>query len=140
MSQPGTQVLLPPERFSSSHSTDQPGHLRWLFAPIEGRMFLPLAGLWILGLDWLLFPPEAATVGLATPVASLLGFVLGSTGVYRMQRQLALDSKREAIGKALLAGFIVGLPFSLAGTVVGAWIVASSGLLHLRDRLFGRRK
>jgi hypothetical protein len=130
------QEIIYPDRSGTTDSTEQPGLLRWLIEPLEERMFLPLAGAWILGLDWLLFPPEAASAGLATPVASLLGFVLASVGVYRMQRRFALDDKPRATLKAVVAGLIVGIPFSLAGTVVGAWILASSGLIHLRDRFF----
>lgn len=130
------QVLLPPEHVAAAEATAQPGLLQWLIEPLQDRMYLPLAGLWILGLDWLLFPPEAATVGLATPFTSLLGFILGSMGVYQMQRRFAFDNKRDATLKAIVAGFIVGLPVSLAGTVVGGWILATSGLIHLRDRLF----
>jgi len=130
------QELIYPDRTGAANSTEQPGLLRWLIQPLEERMFLPLAGLWILGLDWLLFPPEAATAALATPVASLVGFTLASLGVYRMQRRFALDDKPRATLKALVAGLVVGIPFSLAGTVVGGWILASSGLIQLRNWLF----
>ena len=132
------QELLYPEHSGSAHSTEQPSMLHWLIEPIQDRMFLPLAGLWILGLDWVLFPPEAATLSLATPFTSLLGFILGTMGVYQMQRRYGGDDKPRATLKALVAGMIVGLPFSMAGTVVGAWILATSGLIHLRDRLFRR--
>jgi hypothetical protein len=135
MTKPATQELLPPERASTTHSTDRPNPFRWLIEPLQDRMLLPLAGLWILGLDWLLFPPEGATLTLATPVASALGFIVGAAGVYQMQRRFARDSRPHAALKALVAGIIVGLPFPLAGTVVGGWILATSGLIHLRDRL-----
>jgi hypothetical protein len=136
MDKPATQELLinPPTR--SANATGGLNPLAWLIQPVRDRMLLPLAGLWILGLDWLLFPPESATLALATPVASLLGFLVGSVGVYQMQRRYALDDKPRATLKALLAGIIVGLPFPLAGSVVGGWILASSGLIHLRDRFF----
>jgi hypothetical protein len=132
------QELLYPNEANSTSSANQSGILSWLIEPIQDRMFLPLAGLWILGLDWLLFPPEAATLGMSTPLTSLLGFILGTMGVYQMQRRFAQDDKPRATLKALVAGVIVGLPFSMAGTVVGAWILATSGLIHLRDRLFRR--
>lgn len=137
MTKTAVQELLPPARFSA-HPTDQPGFLRWLIEPVQDRMFLPLAGLWILGLDWLLFPPEAATLTLATPFASFVGFVLGTLGVYQMQRRFGRDDKPHATLKALLAGLVIGLPFSMAGTVVGAWILGMSGLIHLRDRMLRR--
>jgi hypothetical protein len=131
-----TQELLYPDHTGTNNSADQPGLLHWLIEPLKERMFLPLAGLWILGLDWLLFPPEGATLMLATPLTSLLGFILGSAGVFQMQRRFAQDDKPHALLKALVAGIVVGAPWPLAGTVVGAWILATSGLIHLRDRLF----
>lgn len=132
------QELLYPNESNPTSSSNSSGILSWLVRPIQDRMFLPLAGLWILGLDWMLFPPEATTLGMSTPLTSLLGFVLGTMGVYQMQRRFAQDDKPRATFKALVAGVIVGLPFSMAGTVVGAWILATSGLIHLRDRLFCR--
>lgn len=134
MTKPVTQELLPPERTASANSAPRLGLLHWLIEPIADRMLLPLAGLWILGLDWLLFPPEGATLLLATPFASLVGFILGSMGVYQMQRRFALDEKLPAALKALVGGVIVGMPLPIAGTVIGGWILATSGLIHLRDR------
>src|SRR5262245_52346072 len=109
-----TQELLYPEHVDATSSDRQSGILSWLIEPLQDRMFLPLAGLWILGLDWMLFPPEATTLGLSTPFTSVLGFVLGTMGVYQMQRRFAQDDKPRATLKAVLAGLIVGLPFSMA--------------------------
>jgi hypothetical protein len=134
MIKPAAQELLPPEHASSAHSTDRPGMLHWLIEPLADRMLLPLAGLWILGLDWLLFPPEGGTLMLATPVAAVVGFILGGAGVFQMQRRFARDNKLHAALKALVAGVIVGMPLPIAGTVIGGWILATSGLIHFRDR------
>ena len=41
--------------------------------------------------------------------------------------------------KSIAAGILVGIPFPLAGTFVGAWILATSGLLGLKDRLWRER-
>ncbi len=134
MTKPAAQELLPPERASSARATDRPGMLHWLIEPIADRMLLPLAGLWILGLDWLLFPPEGGTMLLATPVAMVVGFILGGAGVYQMQRRFARDTTLHAALKALVAGVVVGMPLPIAGTVIGGWILATSGLIHFRDR------
>ena len=95
MNKPATQELLPPERTQSAHSTDRPSMFHWLIEPLQDRLLLPLTGLWILGLDWLLFPPEGATFMLATPVAAVLGFIFGSAGVYQFQRRFAGDDKLQ---------------------------------------------
>jgi hypothetical protein len=115
-------------------------HWRWLIDPVEQSWLLPLTGLWIVGLDWLLFSEEIITFELATPVIATVGFVLGAVGTYRFQRKFARDERGWAALKAVIAGLIVGLPFPLAGTVVGGWILAQSGLHGLKNRLFAARK
>src|SRR5688572_13810396 len=47
-----TQELLPA---TSARPVEEPNLLRWLIAPEPKRFMLPLTGLWILGLDWLIF-------------------------------------------------------------------------------------
>jgi hypothetical protein len=115
-------------------------HWRWLIDPEERRWLLPLTGLWIIGLDWLLFSEELITFELATPVIAIVGFLLGALGTYRFQRKYAGDNRGWASLKAILAGIIVGLPFPLAGTVVGGWILVNSGLHGLKNRLRAIRK
>jgi hypothetical protein len=123
----------PPVRCSRESSVVQ-----WLLGREEGRFFLPIAGLWILGLDWLLFSQDTVTLGLSTPLTSVLGFLIGSIGTYHFQRRFAADDGPRAGWKAFLAGLVVGVPLPLAGTIVGAWIVAKSGLAGLKDRLSRR--
>jgi hypothetical protein len=124
------QELLPP-------ANDGPttGIWHWLTDPLPGRFVLPATGLLVLGLDWLLFSNEAATLGLATPLTAIVGFLAGSLGAYHLQRHYGRDSNPAAIFKSLLAGVFVGLPFPLAGTIVGAWVLAKSGLAGCKTRL-----
>lgn len=100
---------------------------------------LPASGFLIMGLDWMFFSEEAATLGLALPFTITVGFLTGFLGTYHLQRKYAGDSKCVAGLKSLLAGFLVGLPFPLAGTLAGAWIVANSGLASLRNQLLQQR-
>jgi hypothetical protein len=93
----------------------------------------------MLGLDWFLFSGEAATVGLAAPGAAFFGFLAGSLGAYHLQRRFGLDSRPAALGKALLAGLFVGVPFPMAGTIVGAWVLATSGLATVKKRFLSRK-
>ncbi len=127
------QELLPPLRASNPSS----GLLSWLTEPIAGVLFLPLTGLWVLGWDWLLFSGDAGTLGLATPLTVVLGFFAGSIGTYQLQRHFAGDDKSQAWVKGLLAGLVVGVPFPLAGTMIGGWVLAKSGLLSWRERVLG---
>jgi hypothetical protein len=121
---------------ASTHATNESSFLHWLLGPDTSRFFLPGVGLWILGLDWLLFSQDTVTLGLSTPLTAVLGFLTGAIGTYNFQRHYAGDDGGRAGWKAFLAGLIVGVPFPLAGTVVGAWIVARSGLAELKGRLF----
>src|SRR5689334_13960358 len=130
------QELLPPLR---SGADGEPGPFDWLLDPLPKRFMLPATGLLIMGLDWLLFSEEAASFGLLIPFTSLVGFVAGGIGTYLLQTRHGLDSKPAAVLKGLLAGFLVGLPFPLAGTLAGAGILASSGLAGLRWRLLKDR-
>jgi hypothetical protein len=130
------QELLPPVNEASARRS---AWLDWLTDPLPKRFMLPATGLLIMGLDWLLFSEEAATFGFAIPFTSLVGFVAGSIGTYHLQTRFALDSRPVAWLKSLLAGFLVGIPFPLAGTLAGAWILANSGLSALRWRLLKQR-
>ncbi|HVT30996.1 MAG TPA: hypothetical protein VHE81_23525 [Lacipirellulaceae bacterium] len=120
------------------------GWFDWLLDPLPRRLMLPATGLWIMGLDWLLFSEDAASFGLSIPFTCVVGLLAGSIGTYHLQTRYGLDSRPVALIKALLAGILVGIPFPLAGTLAGTWILANSGIAglksrFLRDRLFGRR-
>src|SRR4051812_26054535 len=102
-----TQELLPPV---SEGPLGLSGLLQWLTDPLPGRFMLPATGLLIMGLDWLCFSEEAATLGLAIPLTLVTGFLAGSLGTYHLQRRYARDSRPVAWVKSLLAGFLVGIP------------------------------
>jgi hypothetical protein len=113
---------------------------RWLTEPSEAQWLLPATGAWILGLDWLLFAQNTATLYVATPFLVVAGFIGGTVGTYYFQTRYAGERGAAAWAKALLAGIIVGAPFPLAGTFVGGWILFNSGLASVRDRLFRTKK
>jgi len=119
----------------SEHSS---GLVRWLFNPKQRRFILPATGAWIFALDWLLFTSNALSVWLATPVVIVIGFVLGSAGAYLAQRRGANDARWNAILKAVLVGVVVGLPFPIGGTLVGGWVLLSSGLGDARKEIMGK--
>jgi len=130
------QELLPP---ISQDPSDVSGWVSWLFDPLPQRFMLPATGLLMLGLDWFLFSGEAATMGLAAPATAVFGFLAGGFGAYVLQRRFGLDSQPVAIAKAVLAGAFVGIPFPMAGTLAGAWVLATSGLAGLKSRLLKDR-
>jgi hypothetical protein len=130
------QELLPP---ASEGPAGIAGWFHWLTDPLPRRFMLPVTGLLIMGLDWLFFSEEAASLGFAIPFTSLVGFVTGALGAYFLQRKYGLDSRPAALFKSVLAGVLVGIPLPLAGTLAGAWILTTSGLASFKDRLWKAR-
>jgi hypothetical protein len=110
------------------------GWVSWLLDPLPQRFMLPATGLLVLGLDWFLFSGEAATLGMAAPLTAVGGFLAGTIGTYMLQRRFGLDRRPVALAKALLAGLFVGVPFPMAGTLAGAWVLATSGLASVKSR------
>jgi hypothetical protein len=94
--------------------------------------------MWILVLDWLLFSSNVLSAWLATPAVMVLGFVLGSGGAFLAQRKAANDALWSATLKALLAGIVVGLPWPIGGTLVGGWVLLTSGLANARKEIMGK--
>ena len=131
-SAPGSGSELP-ER--ADHSS---GLVRWLFKPKRRRFVLPATGAWILTLDWLLFSTNALSAWTATPIVMVVGFVLGSAGAYVIQRRGANDAPWRAVLKAALSGIVVGLPWPVGGTLIGGWVLLSSGLRDARKEVVGR--
>jgi hypothetical protein len=136
MTKPTTQELLPP---ASQPPEGFSGWFDWLTDPLPKRFMLPATGLLIMGLDWLLFSNEAASFGVLIPFTSVTGFLAGGLGTYYLQRHYGLDKKPAASLKGLIAGILVGIPFPLAGTFAGAWILTLSGLAGIKWRLFKDR-
>ena len=94
----------------------------------------PASGAALLGLDWLIFGGNVFFAGLATPLACILGFVSGFAATAACQRFAAKDTRRKSLLKAVAGGLVVGLPFPIAGTAVGGYVIAASGLAAFRQK------
>jgi hypothetical protein len=88
----------------------------------------PACGILILLLDWVLFSGTVFSAGLSLPVSIGAGFLAGTAAVTLVQYFQAGDSLARALLKGLIGGVAVGLPFPIAGTVAGGWILALSGM------------
>ncbi len=101
-------------------------------APFEGlnTFYHPASGVVILALDWLLFGSDLMTDFLALPVMCVLGFLATFPLLLMIQRGWSRNSWAGSIGKAFLGAFMVGLPFPITGTLLGAAILALAGLPH----------
>jgi hypothetical protein len=102
-------------------------------APRKKFWLHPASGLLILGMDWLLFAPEAAT-GLGVLVTVPLAFVTVTAGVFLIQRKRNHDSFGGAVLKALLGGVVAAIPTSIGGTILGTLILVLSGLSSWNQR------
>jgi len=119
--------VLPPVPKDEIQST--PRHDR---APFEGlnTFYHPASGVVILALDWLIFGTDLFTGFLALPAMCVLGFIATFPLVYLIQQKWSKDNLPNALGKAFLGAFMVGLPFPITGTLLGAAILTLSGLPH----------
>jgi len=90
MNEKPAQELLPPVGIGPESIS---GWFDWLTDPLPRRFMLPATGLLIMGLDWLLFSEEAATLLIAVPFTSTFGFLAGSIGTYYLQTRHGLDPK-----------------------------------------------
>ena len=100
--------------------------------PFEGlrTFYHPASGVVILALDWLVFGTDLFTGFLAVPLMCVLSFLLSFVVLYSIQTKWAKDSMRTALGKSFMGAFLVGLPFPITGTLLGAAILTLSGLPH----------
>jgi len=90
----------------------------------------PASGVVILALDWFIFGTDFLTDFLALPAMCVLGFLASFFLVLAIQMKWTKDALPTAFGKAFLGAFMVGLPFPITGTILGAAILVLSGLPH----------
>jgi uncharacterized protein YqgC (DUF456 family) len=98
-----------------------------LFWDGQKRFFHPYSGAVILGVDWLAFGADVPTGFAVVALTSLAAFAATFIAVAAIQRRDG-DSPLAACGKAFLGALAAGVPFPVTGTIVGAWILALSGL------------
>lgn len=108
--------------------TLHPGFVGWLLRKGHRSFFQPLTGVWVLGLDWLIFGGNALSGGLMTCLAIVGGFLLGGVGTAIIQHHYGQEPLATSLGKGLLGGLVVGAPFPVAGTFVGGLILIMAGL------------
>jgi len=90
----------------------------------------PASGVVILALDWLAFGTDLLTGLMAVPAICVLSFLVSFVLILAIQLKWTKDTTSSAVGKAFLGAFLVGLPFPITGTILGAAILALSGLPH----------
>jgi hypothetical protein len=123
--------ILPPLP-KDAHSTPSTAQVQVPPPPFANlrTFYHPASGVVILGLDWLTFGSDLVTDFLALPLLCLLAFAVTFPVVYVIQLKWSKDTVGPALGKAFLGAFLVGLPFPITGTLLGAAILALAGLPH----------
>ena len=113
--------------------------------PLAGlrTFYHPASGVVILGIDILVFGPEFLSGFLALPLMCVLAFLVTFPLVFLIQKKWGGNTTSSAAGKALIGAVLAGLPFSIAGTLFGAAVLALSGLPHhpveMARRMFSGR-
>ena len=96
--------------------------------PPKQPFFQRASGAAILSIDWLCFGLEWELGPLSMAAMSLAAFVVTYAVVWKIQTRLGGDDARRAHGKAFLGALAAGVPFPVTGTVIGASILALSGI------------
>ncbi len=124
--------VLPPLPDDARAGATEPPPAQKPAAPFENlrTFYHPASGVAILMLDWLAFGTDFLSGFLAIPVICVLAFLVSFPLIFIIQRQWTKDSASAALGKAFVGAFLVGLPFPITGTLLGAAILALSGLPH----------
>jgi hypothetical protein len=120
---------LPKDTPRSTPPADRPADPPTPFAGLR-TFYHPASGVVILGIDVLVFGPEMLSGFLDTPVMCAIAFLTTLPLVWIIQSKWSKDTGATAFGKAFLGAFLAGLPFSIAGTMLGAAVLALSGLPH----------
>jgi hypothetical protein len=94
--------------------------------PVSAPPIHPMAALATIALDGIFTLPELdpLLIPIVSPVVGILGF----TVTMLVQRFLAKDEWGPAVAKGLVMGILAGVPYPIAGTVVGAPLLIWSGL------------
>lgn len=91
-----------------------------------------LSALLVIGLDTMLFAGNAATFGLGTIFSVLGGFTMAGVGVTLIEKFFGNESLGKSVTKGFLLGILTGIPTPIAGTAVGALILALGGVKHFQ--------
>ena len=119
--------VLPPVPADAHSPWARPGE-----PPLAGlkTFYHPASGIAILGIDFLVFGTELFSGFLDTPFMCVFAFLVTFPIVFAIQKKWGGNPNSTAFGKAFLGAFMVGLPFPITGTMLGAAILALSGLPH----------
>ncbi len=100
-------------------------------SPIPAPPIHALAALATIALDGVFGIPEMAAFSL--PITTLVVGALGFSATALVQRFISKDDWGASLAKGLVMGIVAGVPYPVAGTLVGVPLLAWSGLRQVRQ-------
>lgn len=113
------------------HPEENPTSLRSASGTFPAPPIHALAALATIALDGVFSIPELAAFSI--PITTVVVGALGFSATSLVQRFIARDEWGASLAKGLVMGIIAGVPYPVAGTLVGVPLLAWSGLRQLRQ-------
>lgn len=88
----------------------------------------PMSALLTIAVDWAFFGADAATTGLSLPLTITIASLITFIGSFLIQKNISKNPVGTSLAKAFFLGVMAGIPTPIAGTTVGAAILALAGI------------
>ncbi len=109
---------------------ENPTPLRSASGALPAPPIHALAALATIALDGVFAVPELAVFSI--PITTVVVGALGFSATALVQRFIARDEWGASLAKGLVMGIVAGVPYPVAGTLVGVPLLAWAGLHHWR--------
>lgn len=113
------------------HPEENPTPIRSASGAFPAPPIHALAALATIALDGVFAVPELAV--LSIPITTVVVGALGFSATALVQRFIARDEWGTSLAKGLVLGIVAGVPYPVAGTLVGVPLLAWSGLRQLKQ-------
>ncbi len=98
------------------------------------NIFHPLSAIITIATDVVFFGADVITLGLDLPVSIALAGSLTLIATFLVQKFINNDNIGESLAKSVFLGIAAGIPFPIAGGVVGLFILGSAGLKNFSQK------
>jgi hypothetical protein len=100
----------------------------------NSKLLHPYSAGLLIFIDNIFWGINALTLGLSTPIISVLAFSITGIVVFLIQKFLAEESVGKSFTKAFFTGVLAGIPTSLAGTALGTAVLLIARSTHSSDK------
>ena len=101
---------------------------------INSRLLHPYSAGLLIFMDNILWGINALSLGLSTPIISILAFFITGTITLLIQKYIAKESMGKCFTKAIITGILAGVPTSITGTALGTVILIIAKLAHSSNK------